>query len=250
MNSIHHSAIPDVEKSVNAALFSSPKLQDPAARFSLGEFYSVWEGIQPENALILMYGDRCTTELAQRILQRFLLAQEPILILDACSDFSIPLFTRMAQRLGQGPEKFLRSIRMSRASTCNQVISLMDRVLEVSRKHKPALVVALGPMTPFYDERVARAEADRWFDKFRDQIHRLSEMGVQLLLACPETPSKRRPNYLEDLKSDALIRLVCERGTDSQVLLHLESPEEFKQSWSLAPNLAPSVRYSRQLRLF
>lgn len=251
MSSIRQSQTRDLGESAGAALFSLPqKTTEVPPRFSLGEFYTVWESVQPNHALVLIYGDHCATELAQRILQRPLLAQDQILIMDGCNDFSISLFSRMAQRLGQGPEKFLRSIRMSRAFTCSEMISLTERVVQVSEKHKPSLVVALGPLTPFYDEKVPHQEADKWFAKFHEKIQRLSGMGIRLLLACPEAPSRKRSNYLEFLKRDAVLRLACERWSDSQVLLHLESPEEFKQSWSLTPSLGLSVRYLRQLKLF
>jgi hypothetical protein len=224
--------------------------EDLHPQFSLGEFYTAWDAVRPHNGIYLIYGDHCATELAQRILQRPLLARNSILIIDGCNDFSVSLYARMAQRFARPTEEYLRSIRMSRALTGRQMVALAERVLQVTEKHKASLVVVLGPLAAFCDERVSQRETDELFKQFQGALRRLAQSGLRLLLACPEATAKNRPQYLEALKQEAVFRLACERCGESRVLLHLEHPEEVRQTWALAPSFGMSVRYSRQMKLF
>ncbi|MBZ5554809.1 MAG: hypothetical protein LAO21_18990 [Acidobacteriia bacterium] len=221
-----------------------------APRFSLGQLYVAWESMKPQEGLYLIYGEAYVLELTQKILSRPLITRTPVILVDGNNGFNLYLYTRMARHFARRPEEFLRLMKISRAFTCHQMVSLAERVQKTAEKYHSPLVVALDPLATFYDENVPLFEANKLFKKFESTLRDLARRGLKVLLACPQPAVKQRSQYLEALKRDAIFRLACEQHTPMEMVLRLEQPEEFKQTWTL--NAAPvgPMRYSRQLRLF
>jgi hypothetical protein len=221
-----------------------------APRFSMGQLYVAWEAMKQRGGLYLIYGDAYVLELTQKMLSRPLLTRTPVVIVDGNNNFDLHLYTRMAQHFARRPEEFLRLIKISRAFTCHQMVSLAERVQKTAEKHQTSLVVALSPLATFDDENVPSFEANQLFHKLQRIFRDLARSGLKVLLACPETTLKQRPQYLQALKREAIFRLACERRAPTELTLRLERPEPFKQTWTLTSNSVAPIRYSRQLTLF
>lgn len=219
-------------------------------RFSLGQLYVVWEALKQQRGLYLIYGDTYATELAQKLLARPLLHHSSVIVLDGNNGFNWYLYTRLAKHFSRPPEQFLRLIKISRAFTCRQMLSLAEQTKRAVEKYHASLVVALGPLATFYDENVPTFEANKLFNKFQWTLRGLSHGGLQVLLACPEAAVKQRPHYLEAFKRLAVFQLACERRGPLELELRLERPEAFQQSWTLTIPATPPLRYWRQLSLF
>jgi hypothetical protein len=233
-----------------AALLPALKPSPMASRFSLGQLYLAWESMKQQGGLYLIYGEAYVLELAQKMLSRPLITRTPVVIVDGNNGFNLYLYTRMAQYFTRRPEEFLRLIKISRAFTCHQMVSLAERVQKTAEKYHSPLVVALDPLATFYDENVPLFEANKLFQQFQHTLRDLARRGLKVLMACPAPAVKQRPHYLEALKREAIFRLACERHNPAELLLRLERPEEFKQTWTLTSTSIAPLRYSRQLRLF
>jgi hypothetical protein len=233
-----------------AALLPALRPSLVAPRFSLGQLYVAWESMKQQGGLYLIYGEAYVLELAQKMLSRPLITRTPVILVDGNNGFNLYLYTRMAQHFARRPEEFLRLMKISRAFTCHQMVSLAERVQKTAEKYHSPLVTVLDPLATFYDENVPLFEANKLFKKFEYTLRDLARHGLKVLMACPAPAVKQRSQYLEALKREAIFRLACERHNPMELVLHLEQPEEFKQTWTL--NAAPVVpmRYSRQLRLF
>lgn len=219
-------------------------------RFSLGQLYVAWESLKQQGGVYLIYGEPYVLELAQKMLSRPLLARTPVVVVDGNNRFNLYLYTRMAQYFARRPEEFLRRIKISRAFTCHQMVSLVERVEKAAEKYQTPLILALDPLATFYDENVPVFEANKLFRKLERTLRELAQRGFKVLLACADTAPKQRPRYLEDLKNIAIFRLGCRRAQADELTLQLERPEEFRQTWTLSSTAVTPIPYSRQLRLF
>lgn len=242
---------------VGARIPSSPVIPPAAmarrsmsARFSLGQLYVAWESIKQRGGLYLIYGDTYVLELAQKMLSRPLLTRTPVVMVDGNNGFDLHLYTRMARHFVRRPAEFLRRIKISRALTCHQIVSLAERVQKTAATHHAPLVVMLAPLATFDDDNVPLFEANKLFHKFKRTLGDLARSGLKVLIACPEPTLKRRPQYLEALKRDAAFRLACERHSPTELMLRLDRPEPFKQIWTLTATTVAPIRYSHQLTLF
>ncbi len=219
-------------------------------RFSLGQLYVAWESLKQQGGTYLIYGEPYVLELAQKMLSRPLLARTPVVIVDGNNSFNLYLYTRMAQYFARRPEEFLQRIKISRAFTCHQMISLIERVEKAAEKYQTPLVLALDPLATFYDENVPLYEANKLFKQLERTLRDLAHRGLKVLMACSEPPLKQRPHYLEALQNLAIFRLSCRRSGANDLTLRLERPEEFKQTWTLTSTTVTPTPYSRQLSLF
>jgi hypothetical protein len=231
---------------------SLPATAAPLAvpRFSISQLYTIWEAMKQRGGLYLLHGDPYVLELAQKMLSRPLLKRTPVVMVDGNNSFHLYLYTRMAQYFARRPEDFLRPIKISRAFTCHQMVSLMERVSKAAEHHHAPLVVVLGPLSTFGDENVPVFEANKLFKKMERILRDLAHRGLKVVLACPEIPQSRQQPYLESLKRNADFRLSCERPQSMELLLRLERPKQFQQVWTLPSNAPVPLRYSRQLMLF
>ncbi|MBZ5536910.1 MAG: hypothetical protein LAO31_13235 [Acidobacteriia bacterium] len=233
-----------------AALLPALRPSLVAPRFSLGQLYVAWESMKQQGGLYLIYGETYVLELAQKMLSRPLITRTPVILIDGNNGFNLYLYTRMARHFARRPEEFLRLMKISRAFTCHQMVSLAERVQKTAEKYHSPLVVALDPLATFYDENVPLFEANKLFKEFESTLRHLARRGLKVLMACPAPAVKQRSQYLEALKQEAIFRLACERHNPMELVLRLEQPEEFKQTWALNAAPVAPMRYSRQLRLF
>lgn len=242
---------PPLCSNASAAAASVSALQNRITPpFSLGQLYVAWEALKQQGGLYLIYGDIYATDLAQKLLARPLFSQTPVIVLDGNNSFNLYLYTRLAKHFARPPEQFLRLIKISRAFTCHQMVSLAQRTRQAAEKYHAGLVVVLGPLATFYDENVPLFETNKLFKKFQGILRDLANSGLKVLLACPEATIQQRSQYLEALKRGAAFRLACERHSTTQLGLRLERPEAFQQSWSLtSPSVIP-LRHWRQPPLF
>lgn len=225
-----------------------PMLVPP--RFSLGQLYVAWESLKQQGGIYLIYGEPYVLELAQKMLSRPLLARTPVVVVDGNNRFNLYLYTRMAQYFARRPEEFLRRIKISRAFTCHQMVSLVERVEKAAERYQTPLVLALDPLATFYDENVPVFETNKLFKKMERTLRDLARHGFKVLLACSDPAPKQRPQYLEALKNTAIFRLGCRRANANELTLQLERPEEFRQTWTLSSSAVTPISYSRQLSLF
>ncbi len=215
----------------------------------MGQLYVAWESLQQQGGVCLLYGDPYVFDLAQKMLSRPLLARNPVIVVDGNNRFQIYLYTRMAQYFVRRPEEFLRLIKISRAFTCHQMVSLAERIEKAAQRYQTSLVLMLDPLATFYDENVPTFEANKLFQKFERTLSELSHRALKVLVACPEPTVPERAQYLQTLKRKAIFRLSCRRSNPRELALHLEKPEEFQQTWTLsAAPVAPPP--SQQLSLF
>jgi hypothetical protein len=227
-------------------------LQPVLARDS---FYQVWQMQPHSSGTLLFYGHPHILALSQRLAGKYLLQSENLIVLDGANVFDPYLIAELARKAGRAPEDFLRRIRISRSFTCHQMLSLIRKAQSAVRQWRSQLVLLLGPLTTFYDESVPNYEAQAIFRSFQQELNRLGEIGLQLLLACQQPNGPTQRAFVRQLKVSALgvvscwevelvasqpkkllasgsgKRLSSSRGQNNTLLIKIEKPAQSNRWW-------------------
>lgn len=100
----------------------------------------------------------------------------PVLVLDANNQFDAFRLARLIRKRTPDLYRVLRRVRVSRAFTCYQVVTLFDQLPPATMPH----VVFDLPAT-FYDESVTPEESRRLFQLTLNHVRRLSHSAPILL---------------------------------------------------------------------
>jgi len=94
----------------------------------------------------------------------------PLRLIDAGNCFNLYQFARSIRLLTPDVEQCLQQIKISRAFTCYQVLTLLSEAISTE-----APLVVLEPLTTFYDENLAHSERERLLLQSITELKRLSQ---------------------------------------------------------------------------
>ena len=157
------------------------------------------------------------------------------MVLDGANCFDPFQVAELSRRLGHDPRDRLQRIFVSRAFTCHQMISLMQKARASLVRLSCSRVLLLGPLTTFYDENVPNHEAESTFQSFRAELLRLSTCGAALLMACQRPRQPTRRTFVNQLRREAWGVASCwEAGAyNKNIRIRLERPKAERQEWLL-----------------
>ncbi len=87
------------------------------------------------------------------------------------------------------PVSLLTRIKLSRAFTCYQYLSLLRAVNLSEMPSASTLLVLFGPLDLFMDEDVTLADAQRCWTECREELHALIHKGTAVLMVS-HTPER------------------------------------------------------------
>jgi hypothetical protein len=138
-------------------------------------------------------------ELAARFAQR-----GPLRVLDGGNRFNAYSVARQLRRNGtQDQTTALNRIRVARAFTCHQVLSLLENT---ALEAQPALGIDL--LDTFYDESVDVEERRRLALKCAAHLRRLSQLAVVVVSLRPPPPPREDPTGILQIIQEAADQLV------------------------------------------
>ena len=109
---------------------------------------------------ILFFGE-AMARLAAYLMGQLSMQGKSITLVDAAQSFDPYLVARMGRLSGTPPRTLLERIRLSRAFTCHQLVTLLCETLPGQKTKGPLFV--LGPGALFYDEQVSLKERQTLF---------------------------------------------------------------------------------------
>ncbi|MCX5891859.1 MAG: hypothetical protein NTW80_02620 [Deltaproteobacteria bacterium] len=104
------------------------------------------------------------------------------------------------------PREALALVRVARAFTCHQLVSLVEKILPTALE-PGCLVLVLGPVSLFYDEQVPLPERRRLFKDLRQLLGRIKSQAALLLLQ-PRMPSEVSNHHFGKLLAPIIDYLV------------------------------------------
>ena len=128
---------------------------------------------------ILFFGE-AMSRLAAYLMGQLAVQEKPITLIDAAQGFDPYLIARISRHRDMDPRTLLERIRLSRAFTCHQLVTLFCETLPGNRSRDPLFV--LGPCALFYDEQVALKERRLLFERVARSMAALSKRGQGLYL--------------------------------------------------------------------
>ena len=138
-------------------------------------------------------------ELAARFAQR-----GPLRVLDGGNRFNAYSVARQLRRAGtQDQTTVLSRIRVARAFTCHQVLSLLENT---ALEPHPALGIDL--LDTFYDESVDVGERRRLALKCAAHLRRLSQLAVVVVSVRPPRPPSTDPTGILQIIQEAADQFV------------------------------------------
>ncbi len=123
---------------------------------------------------VLFFGE-AMARLAAYLMGQFSLQGKSITLVDASQSFDPYLVARMGRFVGTSPRILLERIRLSRAFTCHQLVTLLCETLPGESRLGPLFV--LGPGLLFYDEQVPLKERQALFRQMVRSLIGLKERG-------------------------------------------------------------------------
>jgi hypothetical protein len=109
---------------------------------------------------ILFFGEPMV-RLSAYLMGQFAVRGKSITLVDATQTFDPYLVARVGRLLGGSSRPLLERIRLSRAFTCHQLVTVLCEILPNSGMSDPLFV--LGPCALFYDEQVPLKERQALF---------------------------------------------------------------------------------------
>jgi len=111
-----------------------------------------------------------------------------VLVVDAANRFDPYQLVREGRRRGLVPDLVLNQVQVARAFTCHQLVQLVQEGLPAALAEvAPALVIVLGPCSPFYDEQVPLSERRRLFRTMMGALVQIKKQAALWFLQ-PELP--------------------------------------------------------------
>jgi hypothetical protein len=128
---------------------------------------------------VLFFGE-AMARLSAYLMGQFSLQGKSITLVDASQSFDPYLVARMGRFAGTSPLLLLERIRLSRAFTCHQLVTLLCETLPGESRLGPLFV--LGPGLLFYDEQVPLEERQALFRQMVRSLAALRERGQRYYL--------------------------------------------------------------------
>jgi hypothetical protein len=141
---------------------------------------------------ILFFG-QAMPRLAAYLMGILSLREKAITLVDAAQGFDPYLVARIGRFREVSPRLLLERIRLSRAFTCHQLVTLLCETLP--REGRPGPIFVLGPCSLFYDDQVALKERQALFKQVADSLKALKEGGQGLYLFQPPLSRHIRKHY-------------------------------------------------------
>jgi len=111
-----------------------------------------------------------------------------VLVVDAANRFDPYQLVREGRKRGLTPEQVLNQVQVARAFTCHQLVQLVQEGLPAALTGaERALVIVLGPCSPFYDEQVPLLERRRLFRAMLGALVQIKQRAALWFLQ-PELP--------------------------------------------------------------
>jgi hypothetical protein len=124
---------------------------------------------------ILFFGE-AMARLSAYLIGQLSLQGKSVILVDAAQAFDPYLIARMGRHVGTSPRTLLERIRLSRAFTCHQMVTLISEIIPSQRKRDPLFV--LGPCLLFYDEQVPLKERQALFQQVVRSLTLLNQQGA------------------------------------------------------------------------
>jgi len=121
---------------------------------------------------VLFYGE-AMPRLAAYFMGELSARGKAVTLVDGACSFDPYLVARTGRHQRIAPRMLLERIRLSRAFTCHQLVTLLCEVLPGENRKDPLFV--LGPCALFYDEQVALTERKILFRRVVSALNRLRE---------------------------------------------------------------------------
>ncbi|MFH0788422.1 MAG: hypothetical protein V2B13_12515 [Pseudomonadota bacterium] len=123
---------------------------------------------------ILFFGE-AMPRLSAYLISRLSIQGKSITLLDATQAFDPYLVARAGRHVGSPARPLLERIRLSRAFTCHQIVTLICDILPRQKIREPLFV--LGPCVLFYDEQVPLKERQVLFQQIVRSLTTLNRRG-------------------------------------------------------------------------
>ena len=128
---------------------------------------------------ILFFGE-AMPRLAAYLMGQLAVQGRPVTLVDAAQSFDPYLVARMSRYRELDPRVLLERIRLSRAFTCHQLVTLLCETLPATGPGEPLFV--LGPCALFYDDQVALTERRNLFKQVAASLAVLGRRGRGVFL--------------------------------------------------------------------
>ena len=151
----------------------------------------------------LLLAGEGTRSVAHDLAAYLLARDQRLVVADGSNRFDVAALVRAAQRLRRPPAAFLKAVRVSRAFTWQQYVSLLvGKVAPESSRFGARCVLVLGPLDLFADADVKPEQAALGTWRTAEALAALARAGLNVIAAQEEKPlrSGGRPELLEKLK--------------------------------------------------
>ena len=128
---------------------------------------------------ILFFGE-AMPRLSAYLMGQLAAQGKPVTLIDAAQAFNPYLIARISRYRDMDPRMLLERIRLSRAFTCHQLVTLLCETLPRAGRRDPLFI--LGPCALFYDEQVSLSERKLLFKRVACSIAALGKRGQGLYL--------------------------------------------------------------------
>lgn len=123
---------------------------------------------------ILFFG-QAMARLSAYLISQLSLQGKSITLVDATQTFDPYLVARAGRHAGAPARPLLERIRLSRAFTCHQIVTLICDILPRQKIEEPLFV--LGPCILFYDDQVSLKERQTLFQQVVRSLTLLNQRG-------------------------------------------------------------------------
>jgi hypothetical protein len=123
---------------------------------------------------ILFFGE-AMARLSAYLISRLALQGKSITLLDAAQAFNPYWVARSGRYVGAQARPLLERIRLSRAFTCHQLVTLICEILPCQKQQESLFI--LGPCLLFYDDQVNLKERQILFQQIVRSLTLLKERG-------------------------------------------------------------------------
>jgi len=175
---------------------------------------------------ILFFGE-AMARLSAYLMGQMSFQGKSITLVDATQTFDPYLIARVGRLWGTPPRTLLERIRLSRAFTCHQLVTLLCEILPNQGMRDPVFI--LGPCVLFYDEQVSLKERQALFQQVASSLTFLSKRGPGCyLFQSPMARQVKNRHFGRDLAKSVqwVIRVALgEDGLEGRLL-----KPEFKEA--------------------
>lgn len=167
----------------------------------------------PAGKLCLLWGEGDLTSLVLRLAAGRLAGGKKMLVLDGGNWFNPYVISRAVRLVDARADEVLEHLLVSRAFTCHQMeTAVREELGKAFARCGASVAIVLGLLETFYDEAVARAEAERLLNRLLGTLHGLVKEGRQIIVVerPPRGLAKDRLSFLWRLRRTAQVSVFAE----------------------------------------